>query len=210
MRFQRRNRSLLHQTADLQPTAVAFSSQRTNPANGKVLGLNGEVSSINTGRSFMMLLPEPENPRTVSISSASATAYQGINNFSDLTVRTSSIWTAPFNRTGSLVATRIRCRTPLPPASSADHSCLYRTSSRTQPTGTPAARRSIRDNFVLGGQYFEFTNAIFQISGQLPNLQELPFAPSSLPPNMVPGEYVNLSASTVMQSGGFPTLRSRR
>lgn len=187
-------------------TPVAFSSQPTNPANGKVLGLNGEVSSINTGGgSFMMSLPEPENPRTVSISSASATAYQGINNFSDLTVGTFVNLDGAVQSDGSLVATRIAVQDT---AATSVVSGPLLFVSNVEPAlnlwGRQQQGALYNDNFVLGGQYFSFTNAIFQISGQLPNLQELPFAPSFTASNMVPGQYVNLSASTVTQSGGFP------
>jgi hypothetical protein len=187
-------------------TPVAFSSQPTNPANGKVLGINGEVSSINTaGGSFMLSLPEPESPRTISISSASATAYQGINNFSDLTVGTLVNLDGAVQSDGSLVATRIAVQDTT--ATSVVSGPLLFVSN-AEPAlnlwGSQQQGALYNDNFVLGGQYFSFTNAIFQISGQLPNLQELPFVPSFTASNMVPGQYVNLSASTVRQSGGFP------
>jgi hypothetical protein len=187
-------------------TPVAFSSQPTNPANGKVLGFNGVVSSINTGGgSFMMSLPEPENPRTVSISSASTTAYQGINNFSDLAVGTFVNLDGTIRSDGSLLATRIAVQDTT--ATSVVTGPLLFVSN-LEPAlnlwGLQQQGALYNDVHVLGGQYFSFTNAIFQISGQLPNLQELPFIPSFTAPNMVPGQNVYLSASTLMNSGGFP------
>jgi hypothetical protein len=187
-------------------TPVAFSSQPTNPANGKVLGFNGEVSAINTaGGSFMVSFPEVENPRTISISSASATVYQGINNFSDLTVGTFVNLDGAVQSDGSLLATRIAVEDPT--ATSVVTGPLLFVSN-LEPAlnlwGIQQQGALYNDIDVLGGQYFSFTNSIFQISGQLPNLQELPFAPSFTASNMVPGQNVYLSASTLINSGGFP------
>jgi hypothetical protein len=187
-------------------TPVVFSSQPTNPANGKVLGFNGEVSAINTaGGSFMMSFPEPESPRTISISSASATVYQGINNFSDLTVGAFVNLDGTVQSDGSLLATRIAVEDTT--ATSVVTGPLLFVSN-LEPAlnlwGLQQQGALYNDIDVLGGQYFSFTNAIFQISGQLPNLQELPFTPSFTASNMVPGQNVYLSASTLMNSGGFP------
>jgi hypothetical protein len=187
-------------------TPVVFSSQPTNPANGKVLGFNGEVSAINTaGGSFMMSFPEPESPRTISISSASATVYQGINNFSDLTVGAFVNLDGTVQSDGSLLATRIAVEDTT--ATSVVTGPLLFVSN-AEPAlnlwGLQQQGALYNDIDVLGGQYFSFTNAIFQISGQLPNLQELPFTPSFTASNMVPGQNVYLSASTLMNSGGFP------
>lgn len=187
-------------------TPVAFSSQATNPANGKVLGFNGEVSSINTaGGGFTLSLPEPENPRTISITSASGTVYQGINNFSDLTVGTFVNLDGAVQSDGSLVATRIAVQDTTA-TSVASGPLLF--VSNTEPalnlSGIQQQGALYNDEYVGGGQYFSFTNATFQISGQLPNLQELPFAPSFTASNMVPGQYLYVSASTLIDSGGFP------
>ena len=187
-------------------TPVAFASQPTNPANGKVLAFNGEVSSINTaGGSFMLSLPEPESPRTISISSAAATAYQGINNISDLTVGTFVNLDGTVQSDGSLLATRIAVQDTT--ATSVVTGPLLFVSN-VEPIlvlwGTQQQGALYNDLFVIGGQYFSFTNPTFQISGQLSNLQELPFTPSFTASNVVPGQYVYLSTSSLLQSGGFP------
>ena len=191
-------------TFDLTP--AAFSSQPTSPENGKAVGFNGQVSSINASNSsFVLALPGMEEGRTVSVSSASTTAYQGINNFSDLAVGTFVNLDGAIQPDGSLAATRI---------------AVEDTSATTVVTGpllfvsnvVPALSLWGRqqqgalyaDFYILGAQPFSFTNAAFQISGQLPNLQELPFTPAFTGSNMVPGQNVYLSAATVMNSGGFP------
>jgi hypothetical protein len=57
---------------------------------------------------------------------------------------------------------------------------------------------------VIGGQYFSSGNAGFQVSGGLTNLQNLPFIPSFNALNMVAGQNVDLTATTLVSSGGFP------
>jgi len=187
-------------------TPAAFSSQPTNPANGKVLGLNGQISALNSaGGGFTLALPEVEIPRTVSISSASTTAYQGINNFSDLTVGTFVNLDGAVQSDGSLLATRIAVEDatattvvtgPLLVASSLEPSFFM--------WGRQQQGAQYADQFVLGAQAFSYIGATFQISSQLPNLQELPFTPSFTAANIVPGQNVYLSTASLQNSGGFP------
>jgi Domain of unknown function (DUF5666) len=193
-------------TFDLTP--AAFSSQPTSPANGKGLGVNGQISAVNTaGGSFTLALPEVETPRTISVSSASTTSYQGINNFSDLAVGTFVNLDAAIQSDGSLSATRIAVEDPT--ATSVVTGPLVFVSD-AEPAlfmwGRQQQGALYDDQFVLGSQAFSFTSAIFQISGQLSNVQELPFTPSFTASNIVPGQNVYLSASTLQQSGGFPYI----
>ena len=60
------------------------------------------------------------------------------------------------------------------------------------------------DIYVLGAQAFSFGNAEFHISDQFMNLQSLPFTPNFTASNMVPGQNVYLSTSSLTNSGGFP------
>jgi hypothetical protein len=187
-------------------TPADFSFQPTNPANGKALGFNGQVSAVNTtGGSFTLALPEVENPRTISVSSASTTAYQGVNNFSDLTVGTFVNLDGAIQPDGSLLATRIAVEDntatsvvtgPLVFVSDAEPALFM--------WGRQQQGALYNDQFVLGSQAFSFTSAIFQISSQLSNVQDLPFTPSFTAANIVPGQNVYLSASTLQDSGGFP------
>jgi hypothetical protein len=187
-------------------TPAAFSSQPTNPANGKVLGFNGQISALNsTGGSFTLSLPKVENPRTISVSSASTTAYQGINNFSDLAVGTFVNLDGAIQSDGSLLATRIAVEDttatsvvtgPLVFVSDAEPAVFM--------WGRQQQGALYNDQFVLGSQAFSFASAIFQISSQLANVQELPFTPTFAATNLVPGQNVSLSTSSLQDSGGFP------
>jgi hypothetical protein len=152
-----------------------------------------------------LALPATENGRTVPVNSASTTAYQGINNFSDLAVGTFVNLDGAIQSDGSLAATRIAVE-DTSATTVVTGPLLF--VSKIEPALTLWGRQQqgalYADFYVLGGQDFSFTNAAFQISGQLSNVQELPFTPSFTASNIVPGQNVYLSASTLQDSGGFP------
>lgn len=187
-------------------TPAAFSSEPTSPENGKVIGLNGQISSVATAAgSFVLSPPELENPRTISVASAAGTLYQGINTFSDLAVGTFVNIDGAVRSDGSLVATRIAVEDPA--ATTVVTGPLLQISD-LEPSFVLWGRQQqgalYADNFVLGGQYFSFGNAVFQVSGQLANLHALPFLPSFNAANIVPGQNVYLGTSSLLDSGGFP------
>jgi hypothetical protein len=53
-----------------------------------------------------------------------------------------------------------------------------------------------------GGAYFDFSSAVFQVSGQLTNLQSLPFSPSFTASNMVAGQNVDVSTAASLNLAG--------
>jgi len=56
---------------------------------------------------------------------------------------------------------------------------------------------------------FDFSNAAFNISGQLTNLQSLPFVPSFTAANMVAGQNVGITSPTLSLVGEFTLPRTR-
>jgi hypothetical protein len=56
-----------------------------------------------------------------------------------------------------------------------------------------------------GAPYFNFGNSIFQISGQMTNLQKLPFVASFNASNMVPGQNVDITSPAFDNAGGVHT-----
>ncbi len=186
-------------------TAAAFTSQPTNSANGKAFEINGQVSSINNANnSFVLAYPELESPRTVTVSTGAGTAYQGINSFAGLTVGTFVDMDGAVQADGSLAATRIAVEDPNA-TSFLTGPVLFVADS--QPSLDILGRQQQGVLFtgihVGGGQYFSFGNAAFQISGQLANLNSLPFTPSFNAANMVAGQNVYLSSSS-NKLNGFP------
>lgn len=193
-------------TFDLTP--IVLSSQPTNSGNGLVTALNGQVSSIDSlSGSFILSLPELETPRTISVSTSGTTVFQGISNLSDLAVGNFVNLDGAIQPDSSLVATRV---------GAVDTAA---TSLITGPllsvyAGEPALSSIWRqqqgalfsNTWVLGGSYLSFGNAAFLISGELSNLQDLPFTASFNGANMVAGQNAYFSTSSSQNSGGFPYI----
>lgn len=184
-------------------TPATMLSTPTNPENGKILGLAGQVSAIDSAvNSFTLAQGGFGLQGMISVSTDNNTAYQGVSGFTALAVNTFVDLDAAIQPNGSLLATRIAVEDPSavqvqigPLMFSSDaEPALMLWGQQQQGTGTD----------VIGGQYFSYGNAAFQISGQLANLQALPFVPSFNGSNMVPGQNVYLTATTLTGSGGFP------
>jgi hypothetical protein len=111
-------------TASLTPTfnltPLSLSSSPTNAANGKVTGLDGEVTAIGTSNSLTLSLPDAEGARSVSVSSNGNTVYQGIGNFSAVAVGTFLDMDGAIQADGSLLATRVAVADPPPSTYSTD------------------------------------------------------------------------------------------
>jgi len=184
-------------TPTFNVTPVVFSSQPTNPENGKVVALDGEIAAIApSGTSFTLSVAEGDAlTDNVTVSASNNTVYQGVGNFSALTVGTFVDMDGALQPDNSVLASRI---------------AVEYASAVNVVTGPvmfvdaiePALYIMGRDQqgsdysnvYFIGGQPFSFDSAIFQTSGQLTNLQNLPFVPSFTGSNMVAGQNVYLSS----------------
>jgi hypothetical protein len=195
-------------TFNLSP--LTLSPQPTNPGNGKLSGVHGEVSSIDAAsNSFSVSLPVENGLQTVAITANSGTVYQGINDFSALAVGTFVDMDGAIQPSGSLVATRIAVE---------DSSAVNILTGRViyvVPSVTDiniVSRQEQGADFmnqeVFGGWAFNYGSAVFQISGQLSNLQSLPFTPSFTASNMVAGQNIYLSAPAIPEEGPFVEART--
>jgi len=187
-------------------TASTFASQPTNSANGKVTGLDGEITSIGAGGStFTLTIPSAEGSRTVSLSANANTAYQGISGSSVLAVGTLVDMDGAIQPDGSILATRIAVEDPsAPDMLSGPMIEVYGSAS----TVLMLPRRQQGQDFSCchqgGSIQVTYNNAAFQISGQLANLGTLPFVPSFSAANMVPGQNVYISVPTYSWTSGRP------
>ena len=187
-------------------TPLTLSSKPTNANNGKVVGLDGEIASIGAaGDSVTLSLPFQEGSRTVSASVNSQTVYQGsISDFSNLAAGMFVDLDGALQPDGSLLATRIEVLDPS--AVNAQTGPLLQVASEVpgisfygvEQQGPSAAN-------VIGGYDFTLSdNAVFQISGQLPNLRSLPFVLSFTASNMVAGQEVYISSDAVFPVNSYP------
>jgi len=196
-------------TFSLAPLALAASA--TNSANGKVMGLDGEIIAVNSGgNSFTLSIPGwgPQSvPLPGSVQSDSNTVYQGISGASALTAGTFVNMDGAIQSDGSLLATRIAVEDPsavyvfrgplmevAPSVSS-----FFMHAREMQGAGLPG--------FPSGASlFFNYGSTAFQISGQFTNLGSLPFVPVFNGLNMVPGQEVYLSTTTWFPNGPYPPV----
>jgi hypothetical protein len=188
-------------TASLTPTfnltPLSLSSSPTNAANGKVTGLDGEVTAIGTSNSLTLSLPDAEGARSVSVSSNANTVYQGIGNFSAVAVGTFVDMDGAIQADGSLLATRVAVEDPS--ALDVFSGPLIEVAPSASIVNMLPRQQQGKD-FVCcyqgGSIQVIFDTAIFQISGQLANLGDLPFVASFNASNMVPGQNVSFTDAT--------------
>ncbi|MGA9509482.1 MAG: DUF5666 domain-containing protein [Candidatus Sulfotelmatobacter sp.] len=196
-------------TFNLTPLTLAASP--TNSANGKVMGIDGEVTAVSSGSNNVTLsIPNYVPALTglpVSVQCDSNTMYQGISGLSALTVGAFVNMDGAIQSDGSLLATRIAVEDPsavyvfrgplmqVAPSVSA----FFMRAREMQGLGLPG--------FPTGESApFNYGSATFQISRQLTNLGSLPFVPSFNGSNMVPGQEVYISTATLPFNGPYPAV----
>jgi len=196
-------------TFSLTPLTLAASP--TNSANGKVMGIDGEVTGVSSGGNTITLsIPNYVPALTglpVSVQCDGNTLYQGVNGLSTLTAGAFVNMDGAIQSDGSLLATRIAVEDPsavyifrgplmeVTPSVSA----FFMHAREMQGAGIPG--------YPTGeGAPFNYDSAAFQISGQLTNLGSLPFVPSFNGSNMVPGQEVYISTTTLPFNGTYPAV----
>jgi hypothetical protein len=159
-------------------TPLILSSQPTNSENGKESNLEGQISFLDTiNNSFTLVLADGQ---TLFVKDNDSTVYQGVNGPSALTPGTFVDMDAAIQMDGSQLATRIAVEDtdnsnltmeagPLL-ASYASVPVLYAFVRQQQ------GYLAIAPQIPLGiDAPFSVTNAIYRISDQYTNLQDLPF-----------------------------------
>lgn len=193
-------------------TPLTLSTSPTNSGNGKVSGLVATVASVGTTPSNLTLTIAggPMGTRTLSASTNSATVFQGVSGASALSPGMFLNVDGAIQSDSSLLATRIAVED-----SSAvnDSSGPVMFVDNVVPGFQLYGRSELGSLQTINGQsgiyfdipYFDFSNAAFNISGQLSNLQNLPFVPSFDASNMVAGQNVDVTSANFILSGGVGT-----
>jgi hypothetical protein len=181
-------------TPTFNVTPIAISSQPTNVGNGKLSGIDGQISSVSTtGNSFSFVTADGI---PLSINANGSTTYQGaVSELSAIVAGMPVDIDAAIQPDGSLLATRVGVQ-------DADTTSL---SVLSGPLLTVVASVPVMFTFgreqqgylfpglIFGGTSLSFGNAVFQTSGQFTNLQSLPFVASFDAANMFPGQNVQIT-----------------
>ena len=199
-------------TPTFQLTPISLSASPTNSENGKVTGLEAIVAALQTtaGSLTLSVAAGPFGTRTLMAKSNASTVFRGINSLSVLVPGMFVNVDGAIESDGSLLISRIEVENPsarnlstgpiLQVASAVPALMIYgRTelgSLLTAPTG--------QGGIYLDTPNFDFSNAAFSISGQLTNLESLPFVPTFDAASMVAGQNVDIT-SPAFSSGGTHT-----
>ena len=188
-----------------------LSPSPTNSGSGKVSGLKAEVASLGTSSSLTLTVPGGKvGTRSLAVTYNSATVFQGVNNSSALAAGMFLDMDGAIQPDGSLLATRIAVEDPT--AINQSSGPLMMVGSVT-PVLMQYGRTQLGKLTTINGQsgfyfdtpLFDFSSSVFNISGQMTNLQNLPFVPSFNASTMVAGQNVDITSPNFSNSGGVYT-----
>jgi hypothetical protein len=178
---------------------VTFAAQPTNSANGMATDLHGLVGTVAaSGTSFSVIAADGP---TWQVSASSSTVFQGVSGASQLAAGMPVDMDAAIQADGSLLATRVAVYDTNPANLSVSGGPLL----NTYPPTTMLNELIVESQGTIplnGYNDFNFGSAVYQISGQLTNVQSLPFTASFNATNMVPGQ-------NVLTTNHAPTLPSQ-
>lgn len=188
-------------------TPLVIAANPTNSSNGKALGLQGAIASIDaTGTGFTVSAPIGYwngNPPTWQVNTNGSTVFQGIGSASGLSAGMPVDMDVALQADGTLMATRVAVY-------DADATSLSLSIGQViSPGPSQSAVSGLTAQFVgylpEMTDEFGYGNASFGLSNQFTNLQNLPFAATFNAANAVAGQNV-LVTSNAPPVNGFPPL----
>jgi hypothetical protein len=183
-------------TYTISPTfnlsAVSIAPQPTDETNGKVIGVAGQVISINAnGNIFTAQTPDGA---LLTLSSNADTAYQGVAAFTSLSTNLLVSFDAAIQSDGSLLATRVEVDDPTAPGAAIGPYVFPASPSGTFVT-LNLETNGCADNgspVICGGIYQYTSNTVFNISQESSNLASLPFVPTFSSNNFLLGQHLSV------------------
>lgn len=197
-------------TPSFNVTAMPVASQPMSAANGKVVGVIGEVASLNSsGNGFMLALPQTAftcpcpGMNSLSVTADNNTQFQGIANVSAIAPNTFVDIDGAIQPDGSLLATRIASYDT--GALNVMTGPLLFVSSSTpefETLGRQQQGQSFSQQPLSRGGFFFSGSTVFKTSGEFLNFNALPFVPDFSSTSMVAGQNV----SVFLTSGTTTTM----
>jgi hypothetical protein len=183
----------------IRPTFTLTSSNITNAAPGSasttVRSLEGEVTAVSgTSGGFAVQRPAHMSvPATsLAVSVDEGTALQGIDGLASLAVGMFVDLDGAIQADGSVHATRVAVADPA--AVDVRRGPVVSVFNQAIPIVDIRPMEGQGQDALVDIEAYDFGSATFHISGQLPNVQQLPFAAAFNAANMIPGQYVYLSS----------------
>ncbi len=174
-------------------SATAISSQPTNDQNGKLDGINAQITSVNGAAGTFV--GQTSDGISLTMNSDNNTSYQGITGLSALTAGMLVNLDAAIQRSdASLLATRVEVDDPgqptlvnglnLSPTNGGGFVMTVVELENCAGSGDPACSSGFNIS----------SNTVFKTSGQFSNLQNLPFTATFSNANFFPGQNVSVFA----------------
>ncbi|MGA9669710.1 MAG: DUF5666 domain-containing protein [Terracidiphilus sp.] len=188
-------------------TAMEIAAQPTNSTNGKALGLEGAITSVDaTGTEITVDAPFGYwngNTPTWQVSTNSSTIFQGIGSASALSAGMPVDMDVALQQDGTLMATRVAVY-------DTDAMNLSLSVGQLIQAAAPQSTVSGLTGQMVGElssltDAFGYGNATSQISGQFTNVQSLPFAATFNAAKAVAGQNVMVT-SNAPPVNGYPPL----
>jgi len=171
-------------------TPVSIADQPTNETNGKVIGVAGQVMSLNANAtSFTAQTPDGF---LLTLSTNASTTFQGIAAFSSLSTNQLVNFDAAIQSDGSLLATRVEVDDATSTAAIIGFFSFPQPQSVFTTLNLQLDGCSISGTPFCGGVYQFDSNTVFNTSQQLSNVASLPFPATFGGANFLLGQYVSV------------------
>jgi hypothetical protein len=166
----------------------------------------GRVGAFDAASGILQLqvpsaIGQPNISAPLRVSVDTQTTLQGVASTAGLTAGTFVTLDGMLQADGSVRATRIAVADPL--AVNVRRGPVLMVLS-AEPVVQMQPIQGQGANNVVDDEPFDFANTNFRISGELSNLQQLPFTASFTSANMVAGQNIYVSAPQYILSGGLP------
>ncbi len=181
-------------------TPVAIAAQPTDETNGKVTVIDAQVTSV--GADGKTIMVQPPDDQALTLTSNSATVFQGVAGFSALAANMLFNFDAAIQSDGSLLATRIEVPDATAVAGTGGPYVLPVVGPGVFQTQTLEQNGCTIVQVPFCGNIYHLNNTVFQVSGELTNVANLPFPATFTSANFLQGQNV------LVTSSGVPDNRS--
>lgn len=196
-------------TPTFSVTPVPIAAQPTNPANGKLVGLEGVIASVSAGGSSFAVNSLETNSFDQGagwqIDSNAGTAFQGITGPSQLSAGMPVDMDVAIQPDGSLLATRIAVYD----TNTTNLSVWGDGALLNFPSNAPDAfdwgRLETGPLLSGDGMWWDLSATKFGISTQMSNLDNLPFQASFTSSNMVGGQNIAITTHNTSAPSNGPS-----
>lgn len=179
---------------------ITISANPTNLNNGKLGGMDAQITSVNAGTNSFTA--QTADGTLLTMNTASDTQFQGVSGLPAITTGMFVNVDGAIQSDGSLLATRLEVNSP-----TAETEDLMIPLAPASPAGSTVSEPvncfpGSANPPVCNSAFFVSNTVSFHISGQMNNLPNLPFTSVFDSSNFVLGQNVSVASSTTVPGPG--------